>query len=661
MKNSHGLAAALIAVALWCGGTVLLAEDLTTVYLSDLDISQMRQALGSPGRDKSVENKPISIGGHTFQKGIGTHAESSWELELKPGARKFAAAVGVHDETGKNGSVEFLVYGDTNLLWSSGVMRGGEQVKLVDLDISPYKRLLLHVTDGSDGSRYDHAVWADAKVLVKGEATAVAVAAPEPAVILTPKPGPEPRINGAKVVGARPGSPFMFTIPATGERRMIFDAKGLPSGLAVDGQTGCINGSVAKAGTYNVTLKAKNARGTASRDLKIIVGEQIALTPPMGWNSWNCWGCDANDARVCAVADGFTSLGLINHGWTYVNLDDGWQSMQEHADGGPGRFPPAYALQADKGKFPDIKMTSRYVHLRGLKMGLYSTPWKSSNGNYTGGSADDDKGHRDNQKVEGRVMFEFQDSKQWAEWGIDYLKYDWSPVDVDNAKRMADALRVCGRDIVYSLSGGVSREKARQWAGLANMWRTAGDITDMWESMSGIGFSQDPWKEFAGPGHWNDPGMLVVGHVGWGKPRPSRLTPNEQYTHITLWCLLSAPLLLGCDVSRMDDFTVSLLSNDEVLEVDQDPLGMAAGRVSKDGDCEVWAKKMEDGSRAVGLFNRGLFPAKVTARWVEMGLSGPQKVRDLWRQKDVGEFKDQFDPVVPRHGCMMIRVWPKKG
>ncbi|MEI7900126.1 MAG: glycoside hydrolase family 27 protein, partial [bacterium] len=180
----------------------------------------------------------------------------------------------------------------------------------------------------------------------------------------------------------------------------------------------------------------------------------------------------------------------------------------------------------------------------------------------------------------GKVTFETQDAGQWAAWGIDYMKYDWHPIDVENTRRMSEALRKCGRDIVFSLSNAASREKAGQLAGLANLWRTTGDIRAAWPSMSGIGFSQDPWKEFAGPGHWNDADMLEIGHA--------TLSPNEQYTHMSLWCLLSAPLLLGFDVGHADEFVVSLLTNDEVLEVNQDPLGKAAGRVSQDGECEVW-------------------------------------------------------------------------
>jgi alpha-galactosidase len=191
-----------------------------------------------------------------------------------------------------------------------------------------------------------------------------------------------------------------------------------------------------------------------------------------------------------------------------------------------------------------------------------------------------------------------------------------------------------------------------------NCWRTTGDITDTWRSMSSIGFDQDKGSPYASPGHWNDPDMLVVGRVGWGPNlHDTRLTPDEQYTHISLWCLLNSPLLIGCDLTQLDDFTLNLLTNDEVLEVNQDPLGQQARRMSQDGSLEVWAKKMYDGSTAVGLFNRGEMPRVVTAQWSDLDVSGMLRVRDLWRQKDLGTFEGKFEAEVSRHGVVMVRLF----
>ncbi len=222
---------------------------------------------------------------------------------------------------------------------------------------------------------------------------------------------------------------------------------------------------------------------------------------------------------------------------------------------------------------------------------------------------------------------------------------------------MRGALDKSDRDIVYSLCqygmGDVWKWGAEVGG---NCWRTTGDISDSWGSMSTIGFSQNGHEKYAGPGHWNDPDMLVVGKVGWGSPHPTHLTPDEQVTHITLWSLLSAPLLIGCDMSQLDPFTTALLSNDEVLAVDQDPLGKPAGRKAKNGSLEVWARPLSDGTTAVGLFNRGGAPAEVTARWADIGVKGEQPVRDLWRQRDLGNVSDSFKVMVPRHGAVLVKI-----
>ena len=219
-----------------------------------------------------------------------------------------------------------------------------------------------------------------------------------------------------------------------------------------------------------------------------------------------------------------------------------------------------------------------------------------------------------------------KDARQWAAWGFDYLKYDWNPIEVPETQQMPDAFKASGRDVIYSLSNHAPFAGAADWARLANAWRTTGDIRDNWKSMSDIGFPQDKWAHFAGPGHWNDPDMLVVGMVGWGpKLHPTDLTPDEQYTHITLWCLLSAPLLIGCDMTQMDDFTLSLLTNDEVLAVDQDALGQEATRISTAAETQVWAKPLADGTWAVGLFNLSGKEADVTLNLADLKLTGSAK------------------------------------
>jgi alpha-galactosidase len=274
---------------------------------------------------------------------------------------------------------------------------------------------------------------------------------------------------------------------------------------------------------------------------------------------------------------------------------------------------------------------------------------------------------------DGRHVFAENDAKQWAAWGIDYLKYDWNPrsaPQVDFApfdkqiRDMTDALRNSGRDIVYSYSNSMQIGEIGKVRHMLNAWRTSGDIRDNWERMSGFGFGLDRWAPYQSPGHWNDPDMMVVGYTaGWGgrAPKPTALTPDEQYTHVTLWCMVSAPLLLGCDLERMDEFTLNLLTNDEVLAVSQDALGQQGKTVSREGtddELRVYVKELSDGSKAVGLFNLGNEAAAVTARWSDLKITEQQTVRDLWRQKDIGQFDSQFRMTVAPHGAELISVRP---
>jgi len=478
--------------------------------------------------------------------------------------------------------------------------------------------------------------------------------------IRTPKASLLPRINGPSIFGVRPGSFFLYHIPATGERPMQFSARGLPTGLQLDTRSGEITGWLPKRGQYRVTLHVKNARGRSKKPFRIVVGETIVLTPPMGWNSWNCWGSKVDAEKVLKSARGMLVSGLINHGWTYINIDDAWQGKR----GGPFN-----AIQGNE-KFPDMKGLCDTVHGMGLKIGIYSTPWVTTYAGYVGGSAENPEGAWSpptipkrgnvNKKILpwaiGTHHFATNDAKQWSSWGMDYLKYDWNPNEPPETGEMYGALRASGRDVVFSLSNNAPLTNAPVLSKIANCWRTTGDIRDNWDSMSKKGFGQDKWEPYAAPGHWNDPDMLVVGRVGWGNPHPTGLTPDEQYTHITLWCLLSSPLLLGCDLDKLDDFTLGLLTNDEVLAVNQDALGEQALCIARIGDRRVYAKDLEDGSKAVGLFNLGAEPATVTVKWSDLKLSRKRAVRDLWRQKNLGRFSGEFSLTVAPHGAELVKI-----
>ncbi len=466
--------------------------------------------------------------------------------------------------------------------------------------------------------------------------------------ILTPKAAQTPRINGAAIYGASPNRPFLYTVAVSGERPMVYSATGLPRGLAIDKNTGIISGRAAEKGEYSTILHVKNNYGEDTRPLKIIIGDKIALTPPLGWNSWNCWGLSIDENKALEAAQAFVEKGLIQYGWTYINIDDGWEIV--------GNSPqPKRDVQGNistNEKFKDMKALGDKIHALGLKFGIYSSPGPLTCGGYTAS-----------------YQHEQQDAQSFASWGIDYLKYDWCSYDKIAADKspgelkkpyfvMRSALDRVDRDIVYSLCQygmGNVWEWGKEVGG--NLWRTTGDITDTWDSMSGIGFTQIENAPFAGPGHWNDPDMLVVGWVGWGPAlHPTALTPDEQYTHITQWCLLSAPLLIGCDLKRLDDFTLNLLTNAEVLAVDQDPLGKQASPIIKKDNIQVWLKELHNGDKALGIFNLGTAPQHFTLQLLETGFAQGALIRDLWRQKDLGRFEETFTAHVPAHGVLFLEL-----
>jgi alpha-galactosidase len=528
--------------------------------------------------------------------------------------------------------------------------------------------------------------------------------APVAPYILTPPAPATPRINGADVFGVRPDSPFLFTIPATGERPMEFSVENIPDNfiittnrnikirgffngvLFLNPTNGQMTGWVSDKGEYKIILVAKNSKGESRKNFRIVCGDQIALTPPMGWNSWNCFASAVTEDRVKSAADAMVKSGLINHGWTYINVDDYWQNNRNSRD--PtlrGPFRDTNGVIVPNSRFPDMKGMADYIHSLGLKAGLYSSP-----GPWTCGDCAASWQHEE------------QDAQTYAAWGFDYLKYDWcsyndiaagrdpnatniplwkniaSPPEgaIYPFKVMGDFLHAQHRDIVFSLCQ-YGMAEVGKWGGAVhgNSWRITDDIEDQWgEARHGwqsggggagggvatIGFNQDKLAPFSKPGNWNDPDMLVVGELGWGHLHPSRLTPDEQYSHISLWCLLSAPLLIGCDMTKFDDFTLNLLSNDEVLALDQDALGKQATCVLTNGDVRVYEKELEDGGRALGFFNLGSAPVRLDFKQVaQLGFGGQQHVRDLWRQSDVPVY-DMPPVMIPVHGVMLYKLTAAK-
>ena len=355
----------------------------------------------------------------------------------------------------------------------------------------------------------------------------------------------------------------------------------------------------------------------------------LARTPPMGWNSWNKFAGRIDDATVRGIADAMASSGMKQSGYVYVNIDDTWEAGRD-AQGN---------IQTNK-KFPDMKALADYVHKKGLKLGIYSSPGPDTCAGY-----------------EGSYGHEEQDAKTYAAWGIDYLKYDWCgarTLYTDQEmpaiyQKMGDALRATGRPIVYSLCQ-YGRIDVWKWGADVggNLWRTTGDIRDTWESMTRIGFGQNELAEWARPGHWNDPDMLEIGNGG--------MSETEYKTHMSLWAILAAPLLAGNDLRSMTPAVLEILTNREVIAVDQDKDGKQGKRVWKSGDQEIWSRPLAGGALAVALFNRATEATKVTVRWADLGVNGKAKLRDLWLHQDVEWQGPEFSATVPGHGVVMLRV-----
>ncbi|MBR4170899.1 MAG: NPCBM/NEW2 domain-containing protein [Kiritimatiellae bacterium] len=651
----------LIALGMVCGIACMASAD-QKVWLDEMDLELMSCSWKRPQRNKSVEGAPLRIFRTNMERGVGTHARSRIMVELSD-AIAFDAQVGLDAEilNSGEGSVRFRVMSGKTVLADTGVLTKRKGPVPIHADLKGVKQAYLEVTDGGDGDNYDHADWGNAYFTVADGGKVKAIAQPETKQlgILTPRPPAEPRLVGPKVFGVRPGSPILFRFSATGVRPLTFSATGLPKGASLDEKTGILSGAVENVGAYQITVSAKNAKGTVSAPFTLQVGETIALTPPMGWNSWNCFASAVSAERIKSAALAMVESGLADHGFSYINIDDFWQNHEvgtkDETLKGPDR--DAQGRIVSNKRFPDMKGLADYVHGLGLKIGLYSSP-----GPFTCG------------RCYGSWKHEMQDAQSYAEWGYDYLKYDWCSYGSVAKKEdsnllyvmkpytlMGKCLRAQKRDIVFSLCqygmGSVSAWGDRVGG---NTWRTTGDITDTYDSMRSLADRQDGLEVFVKPGNWNDPDMLVVGKVGWGHLHDSRLTRNEQYTHISLWCIFCSPLLIGCDMTQLDEFTLNLLTNDEVLETNQDPLGNAASRIYRDEEFEIWTKRMSDGSTVACLVNRSYEEVPAKFNFADAGLSGRFRLRDLWRQQDIGVSEDAYQTTLLAHACSLIRLFPVK-
>jgi alpha-galactosidase len=489
----------------------------------------------------------------------------------------------------------------------------------------------------------------------------------EPSDLRTPPPAPTPHLNGPKVYGARPGHPFLYRIPCTGTRPIAFSARNLPASLKLDRKSGIISGTTpTEAGVYAVTLGAQNSLGRDQRTLKIVAGDAIGLTPQMGWNDWYSYYARVSDEDLRSAAAAMVRSGMADFGYQYVDIDDCWARKPDSDDpelGGQLRDENGHILP--NARFPDMMSLTAYIHSLGLKAGIYSSP-----------------GPLTCAKFEGSYGHEEQDAKQFAAWGFDLLKYDWCSYD-----RIAKDHSLEELEKPYILMGGLVKDLQRdvvlnmcqygmgdvwKWGRAVggNSWRTTGDLgLEAGDALPGfykIGFANAAHSEDAGPGGWNDPDYILIGTVGDAHhiDAPGKLTSlthEEQYSYMSMWSLMAAPLIFSGEMDHLDAFTLNVLCNAEVIDVDQDALGKQATIVRKTDAEFVLEKPLEDGSVALGLFNLTREPRNMTADWNQLGLAGLQKVRDLWRQRDVGAYAKSFHSEVPPHGVIMVRVTAMHG
>lgn len=605
----------LLAVVYCC----LSGAGVSTLWISALDLKNVHQGWGAPGVDRSVGGRSIVIAGQKFEHGLGTHAIGRLIVDLHGTATHFHAMVGVDDETKpKIGTVEFYVVGDGKQLWASGVMKTGEAAKAVNLDLTGINQLQLRVGDGGDGYDNDHADWADAKIAYTGEQpSSVPIKQTEPTIAM-PMSGVFPELSAA--------------------------------------------GNTAPA-----------------------------ATPPMGWNSYDGYGDSVTEAEMLANAKSVAE-NLRPFGWQYVVVDYRWYDPRAfnndpNSRAGVDLTMDAFGrLQPSTNRFTSavngqgFKPLADRIHAMGLKFGIHimrGIPRHAVEKNlpiagsvfHAADAADtastcpwcpDMFGVR-GETPAGQAYYDSL-FKLYAGWGLDFVKVDdlSRPYATNEVTAIRSAIDKCGRPIVFSTSPGASPlDRAEHLKQHANMWRATDDFWDNWDQLSAAMDVCASWNGHGGPGHWPDMDMLPLGrlsvnHRSVGADRRTHFSHAEQLTLMTLWSLFPSPLMLGGDVTSADPWELAILTNDEILAVNQDPQGEPAMRCFNHSGLEVWQRNLSGAKIAVGLFNRSDEDATVTATWAALDLNGPYKVRDLWQKKDMGTADAKVELAVPSHSAGML-------
>ena len=663
-----------------------------TVWLDSLNLNRAIQGWGKPTVNKTVGGAGMSIAGTKFQRGFGTHSIGKICIALKGGSDRFTAKVGIDDEVGAGrGTVEFRVSVDGKLVWASGIMKCGDPAKMVDVNLKGVKQMILSVSDSGDNYNFDHSDWADASFEVSGQKPET-VESGQP-TIATTVPSDKPEIHQPLIYGNHPNTPFHFTIPASGREPLKFSAVDLPSGLKLDPSAGIITGMIKSSGAYQVHITVSNSFGKANAVLKLVSGDTIALTPPLGWNSYDAYGDNVTEEEILSNAR-VMAENLKAHGWSYVVVDYRWYDPGAHDNNANARA--GAELSMDKfgrlipapNRFPSasdemgFRKIAEEVHKLGLKFGIHimrGIPKNAVKANlpiegsqfHAGDAANmNDKCGwcADMYGVKGNTPAgqAYYDSlfKLYALWGVDFVKVDdlTEPYHTDEVVAVHNAITKCGRSIVFSTSPGATAvSQAKHVGANANMWRLTGDFWDEWSALNAEFDVIANWIGKGGPGYWPDPDMLPLGHLSVknrssGPDRFTNFTKAEQVLMLTLWSMAPGPMMIGGNLVGADAWELNLLTNDEVLAINQDALEKQEQRIVKEVGYEIWTKELADGSMAVAVFNRGAEDATVPISLAEMKLDGRYKVRNLWLKKNLDILSGKLNVQVLAHSAVLLKL-----
>jgi alpha-galactosidase len=636
------------------------------LYLDQLELRFVIQGWERAKANRGVSGGPLAIAGRRYERGVGTHTVSTLDLVLDGQAEHFRAEVGVDDAVGARGQgrARFRIEVDGRMVADSGVRSGGETAVVLEAELRGARRMRLIADAPGDNTHHGHANWADARIQYAGAEPRIEPPERGEPIAALPPPDPAPRFFAQPVLGARPGRWLNYRIPCLGAEDTVFECDDLPSGLSLDAERGILSGFAPGFGCWPIPVRARNASGAAATTLLLRVGSQaLAPLPPLGWCSWNAYGADVTQADVEANHRALVAHGLDRYGYRWLNIDDGWQG-QRRAD-----TVIPWALQPNE-KFPDLPALTREIHASGLLAGIYSVPGLYSPQGLAGGSSEHPDGsnatpfeHGQPRPIGAHQFFQ-QDVQQWAAWGFDWLKLDNGPPPWV-IRAFSAAMEEAGRDFVFSLSARIPLETLAEVRGLPQLWRTTGDLIDTWPSVRAKLWSQLAYVGQGGPGGWNDCDMLVVGEVGpgWNAERqPSRLSWREQALHIGMWSFLASPLLLGCDLTRLDAPTRDLLTRPGLVALNQDPLGAPAVPLEVDRERGLmrWIRPLADGGLALAMVNLGDEQAELSCDLAGLGRSHQDRVTDCWTECAVETDAGRVCAVLAPHAHRLYRVWPGK-